>query len=207
MRAQALGGCRVDTLAAALGVPLPAQPQRAKGFVGQLVELALGADPQAHTRPDFPDLGVELKTLPVGDRGVPSQSTFCCSIAMAEAAHAHWETSRLRRRLGCVLWLPVHSAAVAPLAERRFGRAHLWEPTQSQWQQLRTDWEELMGSIGAGLGGQLSARIGSILQVRPKAAHAQVRCVGEGPDGLQALLPLAFYLRRGFTASLSACTA
>jgi DNA mismatch repair protein MutH len=202
VRAQALAGCQVGELAAALGVPLPEQPRRAKGFVGQLVELALGADPLAYTRPDFPDLGVELKTLPVNACGVPSESTFCCSIAMADAAHAHWESARLRHRLGCVLWLPVHSAAVAQLCERRFGRALLWEPSDAQWQQLRADWEELMGSIGAGLGGQLSARIGVILQVRPKAAHAQVRCVGEGPDGLQSLLPLAFYLRRSFTATL-----
>ena len=38
---------------AALSIAVPTDPRRSKGFVGQLVELALGADPEAGDRPDL----------------------------------------------------------------------------------------------------------------------------------------------------------
>ena len=202
LRARALAGHSVAALAAALQVAVPRESRRAKGFVGQLAELALGADPEAGSRPDFPALGVELKTIPVGQAGRPTGSTFCCGIAMAEADRAEWQGARLRQRLARVLWLPVTDARLRPLAERRFGAAQLWSPSPAEAALLRADWEELMGWIGAGLGEALSARMGVALQVRPKAASARVRTLAPGPDGVQRVLPLGFYLRPSFTAGI-----
>ena len=201
-RAAALCGADVGQLAAALGLAVPADSRHAKGFVGQLVECALGADPKAGTRPDFPDLGVELKTIPVNAVGLPVESTFCCSIHMATADEQVWETSRLRQRLAQVLWLPVMGAKVAPLAQRRFGRARLWRLEGDDEAILRADWEFLMGQIGAGLAHALSAHAGTALQVRPKAAHAGVRTLAPGPEGYTPSLPLGFYLRTQFTARI-----
>ena len=202
LRAQALQGHSVTTLAQALGAVLPSTSQRGKGFVGQLVECALGADPCAGPRPDFPDLGVELKTVPVDARGWPLESTFCCSIHMASADQQSWESSRLRRRLAHVLWVPVHAPRGLAVGERCFGRARLWQPSAAQAALLKADWEDLMGAIGAGRGGTLTAREGRALQVRPKAAHARVRTLAPGPEGPQTMLPLGFYLRTQFTAEI-----
>ncbi len=201
-RAAALEGACVGRLAAALDVAVPEHSRHAKGFVGQLVECALGADPKAGSLPDFPVLGVELKTVPVNAAGLPMESTFCCSIHMATADAQVWETSRLRHRLAHVLWLPVTGARLAPLAQRRFGRARLWRLEGDDETVLRADWECLMGHIGAGLVGRLSAHMGTALQVRPKAAHARVRTMAPGPEGYAACLPLGFYLRTGFTARI-----
>lgn len=200
LRAHALAGRTVGELAAALCVPVPASSRQGKGFVGQLVERALGADPCAGPHPDFSGLGVELKTVPVDARGRPVESTFCCSIAMQGADNAHWETSRLRQRLAHVLWLPVTAARLAPLTARCFGRARLWQPSADETAQLRADWEDLMGAIGAGRGGTLTAREGQVLQVRPKAADARARTLAPGADGVLLTLPLGFYLRTAFTA-------
>ncbi|MEO0812695.1 MAG: MutH/Sau3AI family endonuclease [Myxococcota bacterium] len=196
LRAGALAGRSVAELAAALTIALPDDPRRSKGFVGQLVELALGADPDAGERPDFVGLGIELKTLPLGVRGTPSESTFCCSIALDNAQHARWEGSRLRQRLGRVLFLPVDGAKVAPLDERRFHAPFLWSPSAQEEARLRDDWRELMGRLGAGLA--LSAHLGEVLQVRPKARNSRVRVVAGG----ERTSPVAFYLRARFTAQL-----
>src|SRR6185437_5831352 len=107
IRAQALAGRSVAELAAVLHVPLPPSSRHGKGFVGQLLERALGANPLAGERPDFPHLGVELKTVPVDEHDRPIESTFCCAINLLQAEFDQWETSRLRQRLGCVLWVPV----------------------------------------------------------------------------------------------------
>ncbi len=202
IRASALCGHNVGEIAAALGVHLPSTPRRAKGFVGQLLELALGADPRAKSGPDFPSLGVELKTIPVGPEGLPKESTFVCSVAMLTADHERWETSRLRRRLARVLWVPVDGARVAPLPARRVGRARLWQPSPEEEAQIAADWEDLTGAIGAGRSGTLTAREGKVLQLRPKASRASVRALAPGTDGPEMTLPLGFYLRRSFTAAL-----
>ncbi|RYF11587.1 MAG: DNA mismatch repair protein MutH [Deltaproteobacteria bacterium] len=202
LRAEALEGFTVAQLAAALKLELPLHNRRAKGFVGGLVEQALGADPKARTQPDFPALGVELKTIPIRPDGTPLESTFCCAIAMGRADRASWEASVLRRRLDHVLFVAHLAVKDTPLAARRFARPVLWRPTPPQWQLLQQDWEDLMGKIGAGQSGHLAANVGEILQVRPKAAHRQVRTWGHGPDGPQAVHPLAFYLRARFTRSI-----
>ncbi len=199
VRAEALAGRSVGDLAAALALPLPREPRRAKGFIGALAELALGADPSAGDGPDFPALGIELKTVPLRRSGRPAESTFCCAIQMGEVDRERWERSRLRRRLAQVLWLPVAAAQEAPLAERRFGRACLWRPSAEEWELLQTDWEHLVGAIAAGR--CPSAHEGRVLQVRPKAAHGRVRALA-AIDGVRRVLPLGFYLRAGFTGAL-----
>ena len=204
LRAEALMGFRVGELASALGMVVPRSNLRSKGFIGQLVERALGADPGAGPRPDFVDLGVELKTIPVNREGKPTETTFCCSIRMADADREVWEDSRLRLRLQQVLWVPVESARLAPLEERRIGRAVLWRPTEAQGRSLRSDWEDLMGAIGSGRGGTLTAREGEALHVRPKAANAGVRTMAPGEEGVQLTLPLGFYLRTSFTGEILA---
>jgi DNA mismatch repair protein MutH len=199
VRARALQGRSVAELAAGLGIWLPTENRRAKGHIGQLVEMALGADPLAGDSPDFSGLGIELKTIPINKRGRPSESTFVCSIDLKGVADETWENSRLRRRLAHVLWVPVDAATVAPLPERRFGHPRLWQPTADQWQTIKTDWEMLVGLIGIGDSERLTAYHGQVLQVRPKAADSHARRWVPGADGPQRGLPVGFYLRSHFT--------
>jgi DNA mismatch repair protein MutH len=201
-RAEALCGNRVGDVAHRLGIELPKENKYGKGYVGLVAECALGADPKAGEKPDFVDLGVELKTLPLNAHGRPSESTFCCAIDMAHADRETWETSRLHKKLKKVLWLPVESAKSADLKARCFGRALLWLPSEKMIAVLEQDWNLLMGFIGAGMSEELSAHMGTYLQVRPKAAHSAIRTKGLGQDGPKQVLPLGFYLRASCTEQI-----
>lgn len=196
LRANALAGRSVHALALALSIELPTEPKRAKGFIGQLVELALGADPDAGERPDFVALGIELKTIPIGPHGNPSESTFCCSVSLDGADQERWENSRLRQRLRRVLFVPVDGAHVPEIHARRFHRPVIWSPTLAQDAMLQDDWTQLIGRVGADL--PVSAHLGDVLQLRPKAANSRVRFTTMG----KARSPLAFYLRTKFTGAL-----
>ncbi len=202
VRATALTGHSIGEIATGMGWPLPPDPRRAKGFVGQLIEAALGAEPDAAELPDFVTLGIELKTIPVKPDGRPGESTFCCSIDMDAVDRELWETSRLRIRLARVLWIPVTAARFAPLPERRVGKPVIWSPSAEEDILLRHDWECIAGVIGAG--GSVSAHVGAVLQARPKAASSKVRALGLAEDGLVRRLPLGFYLRTAFTAGIVA---
>ncbi|MBC7792594.1 MAG: DNA mismatch repair protein MutH [Clostridia bacterium] len=202
VRARALANRTVAEIARALNWPLPEDPKRAKGFVGQLIEAALGADPMAGELPDFPHLGVELKTVPIGPTGRTVESTFCCSIAMADVDREVWCSSRLRQRLARVLWMPVTGARFASLGERMVGKPVVWSPSAEEDASLRADWEDIIGSM-ARLG-YVTAHLGSVMQARPKAANASVRQLGVDEMGATRLLPLGFYLRAPFTARIVA---
>ncbi|WP_437300017.1 DNA mismatch repair endonuclease MutH [Sorangium sp. So ce426] len=202
-RAAALAGLTLADLARALGCAVPRGGVRTKGAAGALVERALGATAGSTSRPDFPHLGIELKTIPVEVTGAPQESTFVCSISLADADRAEWETSRARAKLACVLWVPIIAAPGRPSEERRLGAPRLWRPTDAQERVLRADFEDLMGLIGIGAVEALTAHAGRWLQVRPKAASGRSRTLAFGRDGeMIAALPRGFYLRPSFTGAI-----
>jgi DNA mismatch repair protein MutH len=201
-RAAWLAGRTVGELAAALGVAVPPAGARGKGKVGGLVERALGASSGSAAAPDFPDLGIELKTIPVDARCVPRESTFVCTISLADAERAEWETSVARAKLRHVLFLPI-LADDDGASERRIGTPLFWRPTRRQETVLRADFEDAMGVIGAGGIEAITARTGRWMQVRPKAATGSVRTISYGPEGEWiATVPRGFYLRASFTRAL-----
>lgn len=203
-RARWLAGRTIGEVAAALGESPPVTGVRGKGKVGGLLERALGASAGSHAGPDFPELGVELKTIPLDRAGVPRESTFVCRIALGNADTEEWSTSVARAKLAHVLFVPVYVDAAAP-ASARLGEPRLWRPTVGQDAVLRSDFEDAMGLIGAGAVEALDARRGRWMQVRPKAASGQTRTVAFGRDGERiATVPRGFYLRVSFTRALLA---
>jgi len=220
-RALALQGASIDELARALGVRVHGAAVSTKGKVGELLERALGARGGSAATWDFPELAIELKTIPVDERGVPSESTFVCAVSLLDAERAEWETSWVRAKLSRVLWVPVITSATgearqrpepgergkreqsAERGERRVGLARLWSPSAEQEAVLLGDFEEILGRIAASGIEDISARVGRWLQLRPKAAHGRVRTRAPGGDeGDVATVPRGFYLRSRFTGAI-----
>lgn len=202
-RCRAIAGHRLGDIAGQYNVPVPHNLKREKGWVGQLLEHALGADAQSLAEPDFRAIGVELKTLPLDNRGKPRESTYVCTVPLDSGLEARWEDTWLRRKLSRVLWLPVEASADIPIAERRIGTALLWSPDEEEEALLRQDWEELSEMICMGELEQITARMGMVLQIRPKAANSRVRCRSVGAGG-EAILtnPRGYYLRPAFTRGI-----
>jgi len=202
-RAAGLAGRTLGEVAAAVGVSLEGGGLRTKGKLGEVIERALGASGGSAAVPDFPALGVELKTIPVDAGGRPRESTFVCAFSLAEADRAEWATSWARRKLARVLWIPVVTPAGSAIAARRIGAPVLWRPTPAQDAALAADFDDIMGKVGAGRVEDLDARAGRFMQARPKAAHGRVRTRAYGPDGEPMdALPRGFYLRARFTGAI-----
>ncbi len=79
-RAEHIAGMSVLQLASALAIPLPYDLKCAKGFIGQLVEVALGATAGSKPTQDFPHLGIELKTIPITLDCKPAENTHVCAL-------------------------------------------------------------------------------------------------------------------------------
>jgi DNA mismatch repair protein MutH len=205
-RARQLDGLKVGELARRLGVRLVQDPVRSKGLLGELLELVLGASAGTMDIPDFPELGVELKTIPLDQLGHVRESTFVCAIDLSAVHQEEWESSRVRRKLACVLWMPIEAGGAAcakPLAARRLGTPRLWQPTKDQEATLRADWSNLIGRIALGGIEEISGHQGEVLQIRPKARHGSVQVPVRGPEGEHlTTVPRGFYLRARFTEQI-----
>ncbi|HHF3920608.1 TPA: DNA mismatch repair endonuclease MutH [Haemophilus influenzae] len=202
-QAQSIAGLTFGELADELHIPVPIDLKRDKGWVGMLLERALGATAGSKAEQDFSHLGVELKTLPINAEGYPLETTFVSLAPLVQNSGVKWENSHVRHKLSCVLWMPIEGSRHIPLRERHIGAPILWKPTAEQERQLKQDWEELMDLIVLGKLDQITARIGEIMQLRPKGANSKAITKGIGKNGeVIDTLPLGFYLRKEFTAQI-----
>ena len=202
-QSQSIAGLTFGELADELHIPVPPDLKRDKGWVGTLLERALGATAGSKAEQDFSHLGVELKTLPINAEGYPLETTFVSLAPLVQNSGVKWENSHVRHKLSCVLWMPIEGSRHIPLRERHIGAPILWKPTAEQERQLKQDWEELMDLIVLGKLDQITARIGEVMQLRPKGANGRSITKGIGRNGeVIETLPLGFYLRKAFTAGI-----
>ncbi|MGY6028037.1 DNA mismatch repair endonuclease MutH [Phytobacter sp. AG2a] len=205
LQAQALAGYTLGELATLVGLPVPRDLKRDKGWTGVLLEQWLGASAGSKPEQDFAHLGVELKTIPIDSSGRPLETTFVCVAPLTGNSGVTWETSHVRHKLQRVLWIPIEGSRDIPVAERRVGSPLLWSPDAEEEHQLRLDWEELMDLIVLGQVERITARHGEVLQLRPKAANSKALTEAIGARGEPILtLPRGFYLKKNFTGALLA---
>ena len=200
-RADACAGRTLAELAGRLGLAVPADLSRHKGWAGMLVEKALGIRAHGRSGPDLPHLGIEVKSIPVDAAGKPRESTWVCLAPVGQFNPGPWRTSPVRAKLSHVLWMPILDAPT--LAERRVGVPFLWMPSADEEEVLARDWEALSELLAEGDVSQWHARHGEALQLRPKAAAASDRIWVIDADGEWVQTnPRGFYLRSRFTAAI-----
>ncbi|MCX8582294.1 DNA mismatch repair endonuclease MutH [Gilliamella sp. B3482] len=202
-RAEMAAGYSFAEIAKYVNIPIPANLNKQKGWVGNLIETYLGANAGSKAEQDFSNLGIELKTIPVNKEGKPLETTFVSVIPLMANHGVIWETSHVKYKLSKVLWIPIEGERSIPLAERKVGKPILWTPTLEQEQQLKQDWQELMDMIALGQVEKITARYGTYLQIRPKAANGKALTEAIGENGEIILTrPRGFYLKKSFTSQI-----
>lgn len=199
-RTEALAGLTLGELAQSENIRVPNDFKREKGWSGQLLELALGAEAGSKAQQDFANIGVELKTIPIDVNGYPLETTYVCYAHLVDVAGIHWATSSVRNKLNKVLWVPIDGRRDIPPSERTIGTPFLWSLQGQQEAYLRQDWEEIMDMIAMGDIEKVTARYGEYMQLRPKAANGSVLTDAIGKNGqIIQTRPRGFYLRKEFT--------
>jgi DNA mismatch repair protein MutH len=202
-RAEALAGLDFTELAEAAQVELPHPFKHHKGWTGQVIEHLLGADAGSKPQQDFPALGVELKTIPIDNQGIPLETTYVCYAPLTNVAGIRWQNSNVKNKLSQVLWVPVEGSRNIPPAKRRVAMPILWSPSEEQEAALEQDWQELQDMICLGQVERITAKVGQVLQLRPKAADGSALTNAVGVDGqLIQTRPRGYYLRKNFTQSI-----
>lgn len=198
-----ISGYTIGDVAGALNVKVPANLKRNKGWAGTLLEHYLGAKAGSKPQQDFPNLGIELKTVPVDSHGYPLETTFVCVAPLVANSGVVWKSSHVRYKLQKVLWLPIEGQRDINLADRRIGVPILWSPSPAEEKVLKRDWQELMDMIVLGSVEKITARHGQYLQLRPKAANGRQLTEAIDAKGQRILTrPRGFYLKKHFTAAI-----
>lgn len=191
-------------LADGLGLPVPSGRLRTKGWSGQLVERELGGGEQA-AGPDFANLGLELKTVPVDHDLCPLESTAVCVIDPVTIAGESWATSYVRRKLASVLFVALEvPEAATSVGDRRVAAVRLWSPSGEQEALLQADFELFVRDyFRRGRGAEIRGHLGRVLQVRPKARRASDMRAAYGSDGQPTRVGrCGFYLRPAFVCGI-----
>ena len=202
-RAHAIAGYSLGQLATIAEWQTPTSLRHAKGWAGQLIELFLGATAGSRPEQDFPELRIELKTIPVDEFGAPLETTYVCIAPLLNLNGVTWEQSNVRNKLQRVLWLPIDGRREIPPGERVIGHPILWTPNKTEESILRQDWEELTDMVVLGQVESITARVGTALQIRPKAADGKALTQAIGPNGgyIQTR-PRGYYLKKQYTAAI-----
>ncbi len=188
-RANNITGMTIAELAKALQIPLPHNPKSAKGFIGQLVEIALGASAGSNPIQDFPSINLELKTIPIKFNGSPAETTHICVAHLNNLCGLSFENSNVYNKIKQVLWVPVEGEKDIPIGERHIGQPFLWKMNDEEFKLLKTDFEEILEYIIHNDKENIPASIGVYMQLRP---------IGKVDDKKQ----YGFYLRKNFTSML-----
>ena len=199
-RAESIAGLSFTELAGMAGVELPSNFKHHKGWTGQLIEVLLGSYAGSKPQQDFPDLGVELKTIPIDAYGKPLETTYVCYAPLINVAGIEWTNSNVKNKLSCVLWMPVEGSRDILPHDRRVAMPVLWQPSEEQKAVLEQDWTELQDMICLGQVEKINASIGQALQIRPKAADGSslTEAIGANGEVIQTR-PRGYYLRKEFT--------
>ncbi|NBX85399.1 MAG: DNA mismatch repair endonuclease MutH [Gammaproteobacteria bacterium] len=196
-------GLTFSQLGNRLGLPVPTLPLHAKGWLGQTVEKFLGSTAGSLPIPDFPNLNLEIKTIPLGASGKVQESTYITVLPLRAPFELEWRSSACYHKLQQVLWIPIEGDLSIPYSQRRIGRAILWQMSEIHEEMLKSDWELIMDMVIQGQVEKITGSIGTYLHIRPKAANSSILTNSLDAYGQDIqTLPRGFYLRSCFTQKI-----
>jgi DNA mismatch repair protein MutH len=183
-----------------LNLDLPMDLTHAKGWIGQAIEKYLGAKAGSLPIPDFPDLNLELKTLPLNHQAKASESTYVTTLPLMGHLNLIWEQSACYQKLQQVLWVLIEGDKATPYHQRRIIKATLWKPSPEQSEILKRDWETITEMVIQGEVEKIHGGIGEYLHIRPKASDSLITTQSMNEQGqVIQTIPKGFYLRTKLT--------
>jgi DNA mismatch repair protein MutH len=196
----------VGSVARELNIQIPAIPTKTKGLVGQLVERYLGVANNNVASVDLAELGIELKTIPVNAALKPLESTYVCTVESNQRALT-WQDSWVCKKLNKVLWVPILIKPQSPLGDNIILEPIMWQPSPEINAILEQDFRELMDLFYLGQASLLTAKYGTYLHIRPKAANSHmVVDYLDSNNVYTKIVPKGFYLRTQLTKQIMQLT-
>lgn len=178
-----------------------------KGASGLIVENLLGIENNNRDEADLPQIGCEIKILPLQknkDGSIKAKEpTAIQMINYCEVAKETWETAKIRSKINLTFWV-VYLAKVNGAPKRQDDYVivdyFLDHPSDLQNEVFKKDWEEIQSYIKRGDADNLSCSMGVFLEPKTKGANNQDKTdAPDGKGGLTRVRRRAFYYKKNYT--------
>ncbi|MBJ2197455.1 MutH/Sau3AI family endonuclease [Barnesiella sp. CU968] len=178
-----------------------------KGASGLIVENLLGIENNNRDEADLPQIGCEIKILPLQknkDGSIKAKEpTAIQMINYCEVAKETWETAKLRSKINLTFWV-VYLAKVDGKPKQQDDYVivdyFLDHPSDVQNGVFKTDWEEIQAYIKRGDADKLSCSMGVYLEPKTKGANNQDKTdAPDGKGGITRARRRAFYYKKNYT--------
>lgn len=178
-----------------------------KGASGLIVENILGIKNNIRPDADLPQIGCEVKILPLQknrDGSIKAKEpTAIQMINYCEVAKETWDTAKLRSKINLTFWV-VYLAKENGKSKQQDDYVivdyFLDHPSDIQNEIFRTDWEEIQTYIVRGDADKLSCSMGTYLEPKTKGKNSQDKTdAPDGKGGLTHARRRAFYYKKNYT--------
>lgn len=178
-----------------------------KGASGLIVENLLGIKNNNRADADIPEIGCEIKILPLqvnrnGDIKA-KEPTAIQAINYFDVAKETWETANLRKKITLTFWI-VYLAKEKGKSLNQDDYVildyFLDYPNDFQISIFKKDWENIQDFIIRGLADKLSCSMGEYIEPKTKGKNNQD--VTDAPDGKGGRIKArrrAFYYKKNYT--------
>lgn len=178
-----------------------------KGASGLIVENLLGIKNNNRADADIPEIGCEIKILPLQvnrNGGIKAKEpTAIQAINYFDVAKESWETANLRKKITLTFWI-VYLAKEKGKSLNQDDYVildyFLDYPNDFQISIFKKDWENIQDFIIRGLADKLSCSMGEYIEPKTKGKNNQD--VTDAPDGKGGRIKArrrAFYYKKNYT--------
>ncbi|QJC29259.1 MutH/Sau3AI family endonuclease [Enterobacteriaceae endosymbiont of Plateumaris rustica] len=183
---------------------IPLNLNKDKGWIGKLIELCLlGIQQKNIFNQDIPQIGIEIKTIPIDEKGNTINNTFICSFPLINKNILIWKKSKLYNKLSKILWIPIITKSKnTPIGMRIIGNPIIWTPSKRDYKKIYNDWIELMKLLISGNIDYINHYNGTILLVKTKSNKNKLIEIINQDNKIILTTPRAFYLKKKFTKTL-----
>lgn len=178
-----------------------------KGASGLIIENLLGIKNNNRDEADIPQIGCEIKILPLQknvDGSIKAKEpTAIQMINYCEVAQETWRTAKLRKKISLTFWV-VYLAKENGIKKNQddymIVDCYLDHPSSIQNGVFKTDWEEIQSYIKRGDADKLSCSMGEYLEPKTKGANNQDKTLApDGKGGFIKARRRAFYYKKNYT--------
>lgn len=156
-RVNAVQGVPFAELAAAHGITWSAEPARNKGLAGRIVEAAMGIEANPRAEADLTYLGLEIKTIPIGEDLKVLERTKVTMLNFQDVHDQPFEGSTVEHKLRSIIFVPIVKFDLEQPEHWYIRSPFIWFPSNAAYAQLKRDYEAVRALLQEGKVDSLSS--------------------------------------------------
>ena len=183
-------------------------PVRNKGFAARVVQKAMGMSADDNRpEPDLTDLGIEIKSIPIGDDLKVLENTKICSLNFKDTHDSDWKNSKVYAKVRNILFVPVVKYDKENWKHWYIRAPFIWMPSLKADKILESDYRRVQELLRTGRFEEISSKApprGPCDVLIPNTAGENAeditRFIAHG--GEQESKRRAWFLRKDFTQEI-----